>query len=152
MRAPRAGDVIALPTAKGLALAQVTHRDSLYGTLIRVLEPVLEKPPPDLSDVVTAGERFWTFFPVAAAIKRGLVEMLGMASIPADRQRFPLLRQRGQIRPDGSVADWWLWDGERRWRVGTLSPDQVKLSIAEVVNDTLLRERIEQDWTPAQIR
>jgi hypothetical protein len=149
---PRPGDVIALRTADGLAYAQVVHKDKLYGTLVRVLEPVLPQPAEDLARLVSSPERFYTFFPVGAAVKRGLVQLVGRAQVPEGAQAFPLLRQRGQVRPDGSVADWWLWDGEKAWRIGQLTPDQQRLSIAEVVNDTLLRERIEQGWKPSDVR
>jgi hypothetical protein len=152
MRPTRPGDVIALPTARGLAFAQVTHRDRLFGTLIRVLEPLLSEAPSDLKPLVDSPERFYTFYPVGSALKRGLAQLVGNVPVPTDAETFPLLRRRGQIRTDGAVADWWLWDGERRWRVGDLTPDQLGLSIAEVVNDTLLRDRIEQDWSPPLVK
>ncbi|WP_176536262.1 hypothetical protein [Rhizobium sp. L9] len=43
---------------------------------------------------------------------------------------------------------WWLWDGEKEWRIGQLSAEQHQLSIRGVWNDTLLVERIEFGWTP----
>ena len=52
---------------------------------------------------------------------------------------------------NGEVADWWLFDGSRRWHIGRLAPDQARLSIAEVVNDTMLRARIDSDWKPEQV-
>jgi hypothetical protein len=143
--------VIALRTADGLAYAQVVHRVRLYGTLIRVLEPVLEQPAEDVASLVASRERFYTFFPVGAALKRGLVELAGSAPVPERARAFPLLRQRGQIRPDGTVVDWWLWDGERKWQIGRLTPEQRELSIAEVVNDTLLRQRLEEGWRPSDV-
>jgi len=101
--------------------------------------------------IARSRERFVTFFPVAAALKRGAVTFAGSAAIPPQAQKFPLLRQRGKVLADGAVADWWLFDGSRQWRVGRLASDQALLSIAEVVNDTLLRERIDSDWRPKQV-
>jgi hypothetical protein len=46
------------------------------------------------------------------------------------------------------VDNWWLWDGVKEWRIGKISAEQRKLSFREVVNDTMLRERIEEGWTP----
>ncbi len=43
---------------------------------------------------------------------------------------------------------WWLWDGEKSWKVGEISPAQRKLPIKEVMNDTMLIELIEDGWTP----
>jgi hypothetical protein len=151
MRIPKPGDLIEMRTALGLAYAQVTHKVPLFGTLIRVLEPIVPERPSDLDAIATSRERFVTFFPVAAALNRGMVRFAGSASIPPHAQKFPLLRQRGKVLASGVVADWWLYDGSRQWRIGRLAPDQARLSIAEVVNDTLLRERIDSDWRPEQV-
>jgi hypothetical protein len=159
--AVRFGDVIAIPTARGLALAQYTHKAKLYGALIRVLDGFW----PDLSAAAgsaaagsvaaaaSAQTAFWTFFPVNAALKKGLVEKVGHAEIPEAARAFPLMRKRGQIAPGpgGRVLDWWLWDGDKEWKIGALSPGQEELSLAEVVNDTLLIERIESGWRPRDI-
>ena len=47
----------------------------------------------------------------------------------------------------GKVAIWWLWDGEKEWRVGSLDAKQRKLPIRSVWNDTMLIERIDAGWT-----
>lgn len=151
MRIPKPGDLIEMRTARGLAYAQVTHKVPLFGTLIRVLEPIIPERPSDLEAIARSRERFVTFFPVAAALKRGIVRLAGSAPIPPHAQKFPLLRQRGKVLANGVVADWWLYDGSRQWRIGRLAADQARLSIAEVVNDTLLRERIDSDWRPEQV-
>ena len=110
----RIGDVIELDTAVGLAYGQVTHRVPLYGTLIRVLSRVAHERPISLPDLVQGPERFWVFFPVGAALKRGLVRKIGNASVPEASKAFPLLRKRGALGADGKVAEWWLWDGCQR--------------------------------------
>ena len=46
------------------------------------------------------------------------------------------------------VKVWWLWDGEKEWRVGEITAEQRGLPIRGVWNDTLLIERIESGWTP----
>jgi len=48
MRVPKPGDLIEMLTAGGLAYAQVTHKVPLFGTLIRVLEPIVPQRPRDL--------------------------------------------------------------------------------------------------------
>jgi hypothetical protein len=48
----------------------------------------------------------------------------------------------------GQVTVWWLWDGSREWRVGSLAADQKKLPVRGIWNDTLLVERIESGWLP----
>ena len=43
---------------------------------------------------------------------------------------------------------WWLWDGEKEWKVGTLSPEMRAFPILGIVNDTALIEMIEAGWKP----
>jgi len=92
-------------SARGLAYAQVTHKAPLFGTLIRVLEPIVPERPHDLEAIARSRERFVTFFPVAAALKRGAVTLAGSAAIPPQAKKFPLLRQRGKVLADGGVVD-----------------------------------------------
>ena len=33
-------------------------------------------------------------------------------------------------------VDWWLWDGKEDWKIGSLTTEQRRLSIASVLNDT----------------
>jgi len=51
MRAPKQGDLIEMLTVRGLAYAQVTHKVPLFGTLIRVLEPIVPERPSDLEAI-----------------------------------------------------------------------------------------------------
>jgi hypothetical protein len=46
------------------------------------------------------------------------------------------------------VHDWWLWDGTKQWRIGRLAAEQRKLPVAGVWNDTLLVQRVEEEWLP----
>lgn len=147
----RVGDVIAFATSRGYALAQYTHRDKLYGCLLRVLAGFSESLPTDAAVAATEPTAFHTFFPLNAALKRGLVTRVGTAAVPESEQRFPLMRRRGQVAPGGKVLDWWLWNGAEQRQVPRLEPAERDLSIAEVVNDTLLIERLEAGWRPRDV-
>jgi hypothetical protein len=58
------------------------------------------------------------------------------------------MRLAGAHLPGGKILNWWaLEDGKER-RLGELTPEQRRWSIAETINDTLLIERIEEDWRP----
>ena len=46
---------------------------------------------------------------------------------------------------------WWLWDGERSWRVGDLTPDQYKIQLRRQVNEVALVQMIEQGFTPERM-
>jgi hypothetical protein len=148
MRPARIGDVIEIPTARGLAYAQLTHKAPIYGHLIRVVEGIWQTRPQHLDEVVNAATRFFIFFPVAAAINQKIVSLAGNLNVPPQYADFPLMRKAGLEPPGGGNVDWWLWDGKEDWRIGALTPEQCRLSIAQVVNDTALIQMIDSDWHP----
>ncbi len=148
MRVPRIGDVIEIPTAKGLAYAQFTHKMPVYGRFIRVVEGIWRARPHALDEIVNAPTRFFIFFPVAAAVNQKIVTLAGNLPVPSQFAAFPLMRESGLEPPGGGTVDWWLWDGKEEWRIGSLTPEQRKLSIAQIVNDTMLIHMIEGDWHP----
>lgn len=143
------GDVIEIPTAKGFAYAQFSHSHARYGALLRVLDGIFEVRPEDLNKVVNQQEIFMTFFPLQAAVDKKIFEVIGNFLVPEAAMKFPLFRT-GVIDPaTGKVKVWWLWDGEKEWRVNDITTEQRKLPLRGIWNDTLLIERIEQGWTPA---
>lgn len=146
---PRIGDVIEIPTPKGLAYAQYTHKHPRYGALIRVLPGLYKSRPAEYSALVQQVERFFVFFPVGAAVARGIVSLIAHGIVPERCQPFPLFRDGVKDPATGRVETWWLWDGEREWRVGELTPEQRNLPIRSIWNDTLLIERIMEGWSPA---
>jgi hypothetical protein len=148
MRPARIGDVIEIPTAKGLAYAQITHKMPVYGHLIRVVEGIWRARPRALDEVVNTPTRFFTFFPVAAAVNQKIVSLAGNVSVPPQFADFPLMRKAGLEPPGGGKVDWWLWDGKEDWKIGSLTTEQRRLSIASVLNDTMLIHMIESDWRP----
>lgn len=87
-------------------------------------------------------------FPVAAALKQGIVRKVVHCSIPEHACEPPLFRA-GVVDPStGKVETWWLWDGEKEWRVGAITEDQRRLPIRGSWNDTLRVKRIEEGWLP----
>jgi len=145
----RIGDVIEVPTSRGLAYVQHVCNNEKYGALVRILPGFYADRPAELSDVVKTLERFVTFFPLQAAISRGIFQIVGNEDLPPASKRFPLFRAAGFVDRAGRVHDWFLWDGEREWKVGQLTDEQRALPIRSVWNDTLLVQRIEEEWTPA---
>jgi regulator of RNase E activity RraB len=146
---PVIGDVVEIATPKGLAYAQYSHDSERLGTLLRVLPGLSRARPDDLARIVALPERFFTFFPLAAAVSRGIVHIVGHQSVPDRARSFPLMRMSGSRDKSGRVLDWWLYDGNREWRIGQLAPGQEQLSIAAIWNDTLLIDRIVSGWAPA---
>ncbi len=54
----RIGDVIEIPTAKGLVYAQFSHNHVRYGMLLRILPGFFEARPEDLNKAVNYPESF----------------------------------------------------------------------------------------------
>jgi hypothetical protein len=63
----RVGDVFEFRTPCGLSYLQHTMTDPLFGDLIRVLPNVFACRPPSVDALVQEKERYFVFFPVAAA-------------------------------------------------------------------------------------
>jgi len=144
---PQIGDVIEIPTPSGLAYFQFTHKHQMYGALIRILPGLFKVRPTDFSEVVRHKEKFVTFFPLGAACNRKIVHIVANEDVPAWALPFPLFRS-GTRGADGTVKVWWLWDGNREWKIGSLKTEQQSLPIRGVWNDTLLIERIVSGWKP----
>jgi hypothetical protein len=142
------GDIVEVETARGMAYIQMTHKVEKWGALIRVIHGLFESRPENLQRLSESESDFVTFFPLQVAINRNIFEIVGHGPVPAQAQIFPLFRDAGFIDRSGKVHDWWLWDGEKAWRVRKLSVEQRYLPIREVINDTLLIERIEEGWRP----
>ena len=128
-------------------LPQCLAKDQ-WGALIRVLPGFFEKRPANVCELVKEQQRFVTFFPLQAAVNRKIFDVVHNCQVPPAAQEFPLFRAAGHIDRTGRVRDWWLWDGEREWRIGQLRPEHLKLPIRSIPNDTQLIEDIEQNWTP----
>jgi hypothetical protein len=137
------GDLYEIETKDGFSYFQYTQKNQLMGPLIWILEGKFREPR-ELPEVESLPHRFCTFFPVQGVHQAGLIRWLGTAPIPASRQKFPLFRgATGQNRDL-----WWFWDGEKEWRVGDISKQQMKLPIREICNFPALVELIEKNWLP----
>jgi hypothetical protein len=150
-RAPKLkiGDIVEIPTALGMAYAQYSHRHPRYGSLLRVIEGFFPERPQDLEKLAAAQTKFFAFLPLQGTVRVGLVTYIGWAPVPAHSSKFPLFRNGVEDRRTKLVGDnWWLWDGEREWRVGKLKPEQYQLPMQEIVNAAMLVHRLEIGWLP----
>ena len=145
---PRLGDVIEIQTSRGLAYAHYSHEHKeppRYGSLLRVLPGFHQSRPADFSEIVQQPSDFSAFFPLGAACNRKLVTIVANEPIAARHMKFPTFR--GRMSTD---HPWWLWDGVKSWKVGSLTEKQLaELPPSGVWNDTLLIQRIEQGWRHA---
>ncbi len=147
MASVKIGDIVEIRSTRGFSYAQYTHRHKQYGALLNVFDKTFEKRPDDIAAVAELSSRFLLFFPLGAAIAKGNFKIVGNVQVPNNSTDFPIFRA-GVVDPQiGKVAVWWLWDGEKEWRVGSLDAKQRKFPIRSVWNDTMLIERIDTGWT-----
>jgi len=144
----RPGDIFSIKTPNGEAYFQYVKNNKLMGSLIRVFPGTHLLPPENWSPLVEQETNFWIFFPVGAALKKGIIRKIANCPIPVHAEKTPLFRA-GVVDPStGRVENWWLWDGEKEWKVGKLTDEQRRLPIRGSWNDTLLVERIQSGWLP----
>ena len=146
------GDVIEIPTSKGLAYVQYTHEHQeppVYGSLVRVLDGFFEKRPSmeEICGLVKNKHRFQIFCPVHHTVNLGDWGLIGNFTIPEKFQEFPIFKNMKYLlkKPKNlQEANWTLWDGEKSWPVGKISLDeQMKYPSKMVCNDTGLIHHIE---------
>ena len=140
------GDIVEIDTPKGYAYAQFTHKHPQYGALIQVVKGIYKKKPDNISELLSNELQFITFFPLGAAVNKEIVNIVGNLPLPEKSKRFPLFRA-GTPTKNGKVEIWWLWDGVEEWKVGELSEEQKNLPLRGIINDTLLIERICNEWS-----
>ena len=142
---PRVGDVVLIATTDGAAFAQYIHRHPDFGDLVRVTGPAVSTADP--TRIAAGPTQFTTFFPLGAACRRGIAQILGPAPIPPECEQFPRFRQPLRLDPRSRApCNWLIWDGREEWTVPALSEEQRLYPLREIVNDTLLVERALKGW------
>jgi hypothetical protein len=144
----RIGDIIEIPTKAGLAYAQYSHHHAEMSALLRILPGDFPSRPEELASVISAKERFFVFFPLQAAVNQGVFEVVANLPVPTAAQAFPVFRTAWPDLRTGKALQWFLWYGEKSWKVESLTAETRKLSPKEIYNDTMLIRRIETGWTP----
>ena len=151
----RIGDVFEIRTPRGLAYAQYINEHSApprYGSLIRILSGFYDERPETFDILVQQPHVFMVFFPLNVAIRQNVVQRVASAPVPRDLREFPVFRCGVTNQVTRRIHDWWLWDGKKEWRVGTLTPEQRSFPIRQIVNDTMLIIMIEHGTAANQGR
>lgn len=140
------GDTIQILTSKGVCYAQVTHKHSRYGYLLRVFDSFRTDRPNNLGEVVASPVLFSAFFPVQKAVDEGLVANVGNSSVTAANSVFPIFRTSARDR-DGRRGPWWLWNGETEVMLTRgLSDEEKRYPVHGIISAPLLVERIEKGY------
>jgi hypothetical protein len=148
MKRVKIGDVVEIPTKRGLFYAQYTHKHQQYGALLRIFGENYSTRPAEFAEIVRNRPVFMTFFPLGVTVSRGIFSIVANVDLPEDSRPFPTFRAGIADPATGKVRVWWLWDGQREWRVDELTLDQRSFSILGVCNAAFLIKRIESGWTP----
>ncbi|MBX5089945.1 hypothetical protein [Rhizobium lentis] len=136
------GDIIQILTSKGVCYAQVTHKHSRYGHLLRVFDGFRADRPKNIGEVVTSPVLFSAFFPVPKAVGEGLVANVGNSSVTDENSVFPIFRTSARDR-DGRRGPWWLW---KMMLTRGLSDEEMRYPVRGIISAPLLVERIEKGY------
>ncbi|PID23530.1 hypothetical protein [Sporosarcina sp. P7] len=144
----KVGDVFEVDTTSGKAYIQYVLHNEVIGDLVRVLSGVYDKRPENLIDIINVKEEYFVHFPVKAAKKRKIVELVSNFELPKGIE-VPTKFRTEIMDKDGNLIGWHIvdYDTWQREKINELSEGQKMLSPWGTWNDTLLIERISQEWT-----
>jgi hypothetical protein len=145
MKKIKLGDIFTIKTPKGKGYLHYVYKDKTVGDLIRVLPGLYMGEPENLNQLVSMKERYMIFFPLSAAYKQDIVEMIGNQVFDFSKPKY--MRDIHKVR--GEMLGWHIVDTDT-WKmqlVKTLNEEQKKLSPWGIWNDTLLIQRLTEDWS-----
>lgn len=142
------GDVFRIDTPKGKAYFQYVYKDETDVELIRIFPGLFLDEPSNWEEFIKQKEQFLIFFPLAAAYKKKIVLLVENYPIPEGFQKPKYMRTKN-VDAQGKFINWHIVDVEtlKREQVIELNETQKKLSPWGVWNDTLLVERLTENWT-----
>jgi hypothetical protein len=138
------GEVFAIRTKIGFGFFQYVTTSDLGVELIRVLEPIKEANEVS-QDEVNLKERYSVHFVVKAALRKKLIERIGMFTIPSHYQIPSKARTEHKVK--GDFLGWHIVDQKtlKRESKKELDVEDILLSPHGHPNDTLLIEWLESD-------
>lgn len=145
MAKTKLGDIFEIETPKGKAYLHYIFKSKSGIDLIRVLQGLYQERPVNFDDLVKSKERYMISFPpLSIACKRKILEQVG--HYPADGFKKPKYMRTVHLIPGVDAWDIVDTDTLKRQVVKKLTPEQMKLSPWGIWNDTLLIERLVNDW------
>lgn len=145
----RIGDIVEIKTPHGFGYLQLTHSLPEAGELVRVFPGLHDNPLSDLSQLADTDEQFVAIFPLSSTLRHKLCRIVGNEAVPKRAIKLPLFRSAA-VGPDGNYGDWWLWDGKKSWRVGSLKPEYHHLPLTDICSAGCLAAKIVCGWKPEQ--
>ena len=145
----RPGDLIEVNTPRGLAYLHYTARHPDFGDTVFVLPGLHASRPREWSSPHEQ-DGYFAFYPVGAALRQGLAEVVARLPISAGMDTPPALRRPGARSQDGKVLCWLVWDGKEEVVKPELSPSERHLPIGAIWNHEMLLLRLSEGWRPEQ--
>ncbi|WP_176010315.1 hypothetical protein [Paenalkalicoccus suaedae] len=142
------GDVFKIEVSQGKAYFQYIYNDEVCGELIRILPEIYDSDFDDFSRLVKGNTKYLIHFPLKAAYNRNIVSFIANHDIP-NSFSLPKYFRDDKRDKDGHLIAWQIVNYQtlQRETVDQLTEEQKKLSQWGTWNDTLLIERISEDWT-----
>ena len=149
MKTLKKGDIVEIPFGKKFAYGQYIHDTDGYGEVLGVFNLKCDQNGrPDTREILQSGDNFICLLPLKAIVRKKIFTILANSPILKQWEKFPVFRN-GIINPEtGKVDTWWLWDGVTEWEVGKLKKKYYSFPLHEVINDTMLIERLCSGWKP----
>jgi hypothetical protein len=134
--------VLQFKTPKGFAYLQYIGRHPEYGDAVLVNSELGERPK-IATDQMFSGS-YVAFYPAAAAVAQGLVQIIDHLAPPKVPQR---LRRPG-VRSGRRIDTWIIENGTSETVKSKLSDDDLQLPIAVIWNHEMLTQRVLEGWNP----
>lgn len=139
------GDVFKIKTNIGFGFLQYVETDKMEVEFVRVLEPIQRTDEISQSEV-DQEERWNTGFPLKAAARKKIVERVGTFKIPKSYVQSEYARSQHNVT--GEFMGWYIVNKSTLMRElkKNLSDKDLKLSPHGIMNDTLIIQKLEQNW------
>ena len=132
------GTVFRMPTSKGDAYLQYTHRHASWGALVWVAGGLHKEAPDDIAALLARDDGFFTFLLIDLIATENLIQPLGRYDVPRSRQEPPLFRDNIDFGASGQPSEYRLhrlWGEKATWSIGRdLTPEQRRLPILTIAN------------------
>lgn len=144
------GDIIEIPVKGGFAYAQYVNEIEKYGSLLLVFPEINDIRLSDFSKLYL-GEYYYVCFPLTAALNKNIFQVVANEAVPSFATDIPVFKT-GFFAKEGGIVEgsWYLWDGKKDWKVGTLTKEMENYPDRGIINDTMLIVRIEKGWRPSK--
>ena len=141
------GDVFSIKTKIGNAFFQYIETDQLGLDLIRILDYISTSNNEITQENVNRIEKWNISFTIKPALRRHIIEKIGNFELPNNFRIPEYTRTQHNVR--GEFLGWYIVNRKtlKRELKEKLSDEELKLSPTGFMNDTLIIEKIEQNWT-----